>query len=209
MTNQRKQSESADKARSNPKNQPAIEPEEQYNPRPAGMNPKAFQNPQTLTPPQILQLQRTLGNRRVAGLLGRFSPAPAGMVQLVRKPKKDSKFADKKRRKFQIYAIRHKNSRKVAYVGQVVASRGYKRRFNEHIREKSWLNRKKYTITLLDSGNWTPFEACAFEQWYIDEYGSPLILENRIRALTRGAYTTYRPLHKKGYQGPYGWKPKK
>lgn len=164
----------------------------------------------TLSTGDVLRLQRTLGNRRVTSLLASqltFSAARPGMIQLG-KINPNSKYARKNRRKYQIYAIRHKATKKVAYVGQTVASVGYKNRFKQHLREKAWLSRKHYTITLLDSGSWTPFEANAFEQWYIDEYGGLGTLENKVLALTRAKYKLYRGLHGKGYQGSYNWRPK-
>ena len=85
----------------------------------------------------------------------------------------------------------------VVYVGQTV--QGVDTRIGQHANEggikADWDNPSKYDIDTPKSGNWTPYEAHAWEQHYIDKNGGKSNLVNTKNAITEVKYDKFGNLH--------------
>src|SRR5258708_6282965 len=83
----------------------------------------------------------------------------------------------------------------VVYRGQVESTRGIDKRFDEHCKKKAHWN-SGYKIQAIDKGKWTIFEACCYEQWYIDKQGIENLPDNKNNALLKTKFHMYKGYHK-------------
>lgn len=101
----------------------------------------------------------------------------------------------------EIYEVTNLQTGKVEYVGQTV--QGTETRLGQHIAEgkannnlkADWGDPTKYDVKTVKSGNWTPYEAHAWEQHYIEKNGGKAKLKNVKNAITETKYGKYAHLH--------------
>ncbi|QLG46841.1 PAAR-like protein [Costertonia aggregata] len=116
---------------------------------------------------------------------------------LVHNQNKPSLFESTTKTPTEIYTVTDKASGKVVYVGQT--TQGTSTRISQHAAEggikAEWDNPGKYDIDTPKSGNWTPYEAHAWEQHHIEKNGGKANLANKKNAITKAKYDKFGNLH--------------
>jgi len=121
---------------------------------------------------------------------------------LVHNQNKPSLFEVTTKTNTEIYEVTNLKTGKVEYVGQT--TQGTATRFEQHIAEgqvknnfkSEWGDPVKYRVQTVRSGNWTPYEAHAWEQHYIEKNGGKTSLQNAKNPISQKKYDLYSELHK-------------
>lgn len=119
---------------------------------------------------------------------------------LVHNQKKTSKFDVTAKKEIRIYEVYDKKTGEVIYVGQTDKI-DVEERFKEHYTEgerkgnhkKDW--KRKCKIREVKRGNWTPYEASVWEQYYIEKNGGKGKLQNVRNEITEKKYSKYSSKH--------------
>ena len=116
---------------------------------------------------------------------------------LVHNQNKPSLFESTTKTPTEIYTVTDVNTGKVVYVGQTTQGTGT--RISQHANEggikAEWDNPDKFQIDNPKSGNWTPYEAHAWEQHHIEKNGGKVNLANKKNAITQAKYDKFGNLH--------------
>lgn len=137
-------------------------------------------------------------NLEVEGIHNYFVGAFGNLVHNQNKP---SLFESTTRQPTEIYEVYDARTGETVYVGQT--TQGTRNRFEQHISEgqregnfkADWGDRTKFDVRTVETGNWTPYEAHAWEQHYIEKNGGVENLLNKKNAITEGKYDKFADLH--------------
>ncbi len=116
---------------------------------------------------------------------------------LVHNQSKPSLFESTIKNNVEIYTVTDKATGKVVYVGQTVQGKDV--RISQHAAEgglkAEWDNPKKFDTKVVDSGNWTPYEAHVWEQHHLEKNGGKANLLNKKNPITKAKYDKFADLH--------------
>ena len=97
-----------------------------------------------------------------------------------------------------IYGIMDKSTKQIVYVGKSIQKEGT--RLSQHVLEKG-LDPKRYSIKVLEKGNWNVFQTAAREQYHIMQNGTKILkkgaeIRNKINALSKRKFNYFNKLIK-------------
>jgi len=112
---------------------------------------------------------------------------------LVHNEGKPSLFQSTTKTPTEIYTVTDVSTNKVVYVGQTIQGKDV--RIGQHAAEggikADWDNPSKYKTDVVGKGNWTPYEAHAWEQHHIESNGGKDNLLNKKNAITEAKYDKF------------------